>query len=95
MYWLCLSLATGFEVWADFYFKKASYLIGFSLYAVGTMFWAFTLQHKELSSAIITFTVINLLAVFFVGIFFLEEEVNPNSVMGIMFALLAIAFIEM
>lgn len=91
-----------FEAVADILLKKWSLEnkniilgIGLGLYFIGTIFWAYSLKYEFLSRAISIFTVINLIAVILVGVFFFHEELTPMSKIGIALGILSVLLLEL
>lgn len=89
-----LIIATILETIADVLFKKQFFWIGMSAYIAGTIVWAKYLADSEttLSTAVILFAMINLVAVSLAGVILFKEEVTTKLLIALAFALLAIFF---
>jgi multidrug transporter EmrE-like cation transporter len=94
--------AVAFEAVADILLKKWALgskqlflVIGLVLYFIGTIFWAISLKHEFLSKAISIFTIINLIAIILVGIFFFNEELSSINKIGIALGVLSVILIEL
>ena len=69
-FFILVLVATAMEVLGDVYFKKwslggknALLVLGFVIYAIGTVFWAISLKYEFLSKAISVLTLLNLIIV--------------------------------
>lgn len=94
IYWALLLMGTVFEIVGDVFFKKSHYGMGFGMYLVGTIFWAFSLRYDDLSSAIIVFTLLNVIGAVLMSHFYLGETIALKQVIGIGLAIGAIVLIE-
>lgn len=97
-----LLVAVTFEVVADILFKQwaianktAFLLIGFALYSIGTLFWAYSLQFQQLSKSIIVFTLLNLIAVLLAGVLVFQEKLSFINIIGILLGLVSIILLEL
>ena len=98
---LFIFLAVFLEVVADILFKKWSFenkklllIVGLVLYFVGTIFWAFSLKHEFLSKAVSVFTILNLMLVVGVGVFYFKENFSLLNKIGIGLGIISIIFLE-
>ncbi|HZX12649.1 MAG TPA: SMR family transporter [Candidatus Nanoarchaeia archaeon] len=101
LFFLLIFLAVLFEIVADVLFKKWSmesktflFVVGIVLYAIGTVFWAFSLKYEFLSRAIIVFTVVNLVVISLVGVIFFKESLSLVNKVGIFAGLLSVVLVE-
>lgn len=99
---LLLAPAVTLEVFADIFFKlwannNRSLLlaVGIILYALGTLAWAYSLKFEQLSKAITLFTVVNLVAVILVGVFFFKENLNATSTLGIILGIISVVLLSL
>lgn len=67
---------------------------GFIIYAIGALFWAFSLKYEMLSKAISIFTILNLVIVALIGIIFFKENISIIGKMGIFLWIISIILIE-
>ena len=102
LFWIFTLLGVVFEIIGDIFFKKwalsnRSFLLwmGFAIYTIGTLFWAFSLKHEMLSKAISIFTILNLIVVVLVGVIFFDENLELLSKIGILLGIISIALIEL
>ncbi len=68
--------------------------IGLLIYFIGTVFWAFSLQHGELSRGIVIFTLLNLILVLLAGVLLFHEELSLLQKAGIVLGLVSIVLLE-
>jgi multidrug transporter EmrE-like cation transporter len=94
--------ATLFEVVGDIFFKKWTIdnnnlilIVGFVIYFVGTIFWAFSLKYEYLSKSISVLTILNLIAVALVGVLYFKEDLTLVNKIGIILGILSVALIEL
>ncbi|MEK7202923.1 MAG: SMR family transporter [Patescibacteria group bacterium] len=94
-------LAVAFEIIGDIFFKKWSidsknilFYAGLLVYLIGTIFWAISLKYEYLSKAIAVFTVLNLIILVFIGIFYFKENLSLINKIGIGLSILSIILIE-
>lgn len=102
--WMFLTLvllSVGLEILSDTLFKKWAneqklifFGIGMIVYFIGTAFWAFSLQHEDLSKAIVVFTLINLVAGVLVGVFYFRESLYHFQKAGIGLAIVSVLLME-
>ncbi len=102
LFLLLIGSAVTFEAVADVLLKKWAlgsrqlFLgAGLLLYFIGTIFWAISLKHEFLAKAISIFTIINLIAIILVGIFFFNEELSSINKIGIALGVLSVILIEL
>ncbi|MFA5125598.1 MAG: SMR family transporter [archaeon] len=95
-------VATFLEVVGDVFFKKWSLgesnwilILGFVIYFIGTVFWAFSLKYGFLSKAISVLTILNLIAVVLVGVLYFKEDLSFINKIGIAVGVLSIILIEL
>ena len=101
MKWAWVLIASGIEVWADYFLKKWSInnrpwdaLVGAVLYGVGALGWGFLLRYITLQRAIILFAAANMLGVFVVGHFVFGERMSARDYTAAVFCLLALFLVE-
>jgi len=101
LFWIFTLLGAGLEIIGDVFFKRwtiehKSMLIwaGFFIYAIGALCWAVSLKYELLSKAISIFTVLNLVIVSLIGIFFFKEDISVLGKIGILLGILSIVLIE-
>lgn len=94
-------LGVGFEIAGDVFFKKWTVenkplliWIGFAIYSVGALFWAFSLKYEMLSKAISIFTILNLVIVALIGVVFFKENISIVAKIGIILGIISIVLIE-
>jgi len=94
-------LATALEVAGDIFFKKWSIggkniilILGFLIYALGTIFWAFSLKYDYLSRAISVLSILNLIVVVLVGVLYFNETLTIVNKIGIALGILGMILIE-
>lgn len=102
LFFAFILLAVGLEIIADILFKKWAtentnllLITGLLLYFLGTAFWAFSLKYEFLSKAISIFSVLNLIIVALVGIFYFKEDITILNKIGIALGVLSIILIEL
>lgn len=83
--------AAFFEINADILFKRwsinnslAILAIGFLLYAIGSILWAFSLKYEPLSKAIEIFLIVNLTIDVLVGLYIFKEHLSTLNTLGIL-----------
>lgn len=98
---LLLLVSVIFEVIADVLFKKwaisnkiAILIIGFGLYSIGTVFWAFSLKYEYFSKAVPVFIMLNLIFLSLIGVYYFHERLSTLNIMGVLLALISIILIE-
>lgn len=101
LFWIFTLLGVIFEIVGDVFFKKwtindKSILmwVGFVIYAVGALFWAYSLKYEMLSKAISIFTILNLVIVALIGMIFFKEEISIVGKLGIILGIISIILIE-
>jgi len=94
-------LATAFEVMGDIFFKKWSLggknillILGFFIYAIGIIVWAFSLKYDFLSRAISILSILNLIVVVLVGVLYFNETLSFVNKIGIALGILSLVLIE-
>jgi len=94
-------LATALEVAGDIFFKKWSLggknmvlILGFIIYTIGTIFWAFSLKYDFLSKAISVLSILNLIIVVLVGVLYFNETLSFVNKIGIALGILSLVLIE-
>jgi len=102
LFWVFVFLGVVLEIVGDVFFKKwvtenraMLFLVGFVVYAIGTLFWASSLKYEMLSKAISVFTILNLIAVVLVGVIFFKENISVVSKLGILLGVVSIFLIEL
>lgn len=101
LFWIFIILGAGLEIIGDIFLKKwaienRQFLmwIGFLVYVIGALFWAFSLKYETLSKAISIFTILNLVLVALIGIIFFKEDISMVAKLGIILGIISIALIE-
>lgn len=101
IFWLFTLIAVGLEIAGDIFFKKwvienktLLLWIGFIIYSLGTLFWAFSLKYETLSKAISIFTILNLVIVTLVGVIIFKENLSVLAKVGIALGIVSIILIE-
>lgn len=101
LFWGCMLLGVGLEIVGDIFFKKWAVgnktillWIGFTIYLVGTLFWAYSLKYEMLSKAISIFTILNLVILSLVGMIFFKENISVVGKIGILLGIISILLIE-
>lgn len=94
-------LAVALEVMGDVFFKKWALehrplLLGLGLfiYFLGTIFWAISLKYEDLSKSISIFTVINLISVILIGVFYFHEDLSLVNKIGIGLGIISVILLE-
>lgn len=102
LFLILIVLATAFEVIGDVYFKKWSLggknillVLGFVIYAIGTVLWALSLKYEFLSKAISILTLLNLIAVVLIGVLYFKENLSLINKIGIALGILSVILIEL
>jgi multidrug transporter EmrE-like cation transporter len=100
-FFFLIILAVAFEVVADILFKYWSINAkgvllwsGVTLYAIGTVIWAFSLKYEFLSKAIVVFTVLNLVIVALVGVFLFKENLSSINKIGIILGIIGVILVQ-
>ena len=100
-FFILVLVATAMEVLGDVYFKKwslggknALLVLGFVIYAIGTVFWAISLKYEFLSKAISVLTLLNLIIVVLVGVLYFNEHLTLINKIGVALGILSIILIE-
>lgn len=91
--WIFIVLGAILEVVGDFFLKKQQWALGLGLYFIGSGFWALSLKETELSRAIVLFTVVNLLLAVAIGIFYFDEILTVQQMLGVLMAVGALVLI--
>ena len=101
IFFALILLATAFEITGDVFFKKWTIggknillIIGFIIYAIGTVFWAISLKYDYLSKAITVLSVINLIIVVLIGVLYFNESLSAINKIGIALGILGVILIE-
>jgi multidrug transporter EmrE-like cation transporter len=99
---LLVLLATAAEVVGDIFFKKWSLgsknillILGFIIYGIGTILWAFSLKYEFLSKAISILTLLNLIVVVLVGVLYFNENLTLINKLGVALGIVSIILIEL
>lgn len=97
-FWLFLSLLA--EIAADYYLKLWSVkseniqlAIGIFLYALATLFFAFSMKGGGIMKMMCIYTLLNLVAAVAIGAYF-GEKVDTQAQIGIFFAALSVYFLS-
>ncbi len=101
IFYILILTAVLLEVAGDFFFKKWSLsdnlttlLVGFGVYFLGGVLWALSLKYEALSKAIIIFTLLNLILVVFIGLFWFKEQISIWAKIGILLGLTSIVLLN-
>jgi multidrug transporter EmrE-like cation transporter len=91
LFWTFTLLGVVFEISGDVFLKKWTVenkflmlWLGFAIYAIGALFWAFSLKYEMLSKAISVFTILNLIIVVLIGVLFFKENISTVSKIGVL-----------
>ena len=102
IFFVLIALAVLLEAVADVLFKKWSLgsrnlllIIGFVIYFIGTVFWAFSLKYEYLSKAISVFTVINLIVIVLIGFLYFNEDLSLTNKIGVMLGVISVILVEL
>ena len=94
-------IGVALEVAGDVFFKwwaienKTMLLVvGLLIYFTGAAFWAVSLKYGPLSKAITIFTVLNLIAVVLIGVFFFKENLTILNKIGVALGVLSVLLME-
>jgi multidrug transporter EmrE-like cation transporter len=98
---ILVTLAVSMEIVGDLFFKfwaeehKSMLLaVGFLVYFIGTVFWAFSLKYEYLSRAISVFTILNLVVMALVGVLYFKEDLGLINKIGLGLGILSVVLIE-
>lgn len=98
---LILLVAVVLEVGGDVFFKlwadgdrRLMLILGFALYAAGSLFWAYSLKYHELSKAGTVFMVLNIVAIALIGTLAFKEKLSWMNIVGIVLGVAGIVLIE-
>lgn len=101
IFFVCIISATALEVAGDVFFKRwasgsrnSILLIGFIIYAIGTIFWAISLKYEFLSKAISILSILNLIVVVLIGVLYFKEDLSLINKIGIGLGILSVVLIE-
>lgn len=101
LFWTFTLLGVGLEIAGDVFFKKWTVenkpllmWVGFVIYSIGALFWAFSLKYEALSKAISIFTILNLVIVALIGVIFFKENISVVSKIGIFLGIISIVLME-
>jgi drug/metabolite transporter (DMT)-like permease len=68
---------------------------GLFLYAIGTLFWVFTLKSEYISKSISILTVLNLVICVLAGVFLFEEQLSLINKIGIALSVTSVILISL
>ena len=101
IFFILIIAGTVLEVFGDVLFKKwvvdhrnLFFWTGFTIYAIDTLFWAYSLKYETLSKAIAVFTILNLIIIVLVGVIFFKENLTLANKIGIVLGVLSILLME-
>jgi len=101
LFFAILSAGVLLEVAGDVFFKhwaeteKRFILgIGFALYALGSVLWAWSLKFEDLSKAGTLFMLLNVVCIAVVGVVIFKERLSAMNVAGIALAMVSIYLLE-
>ena len=101
LFWIFILIGASLEIIGDVFFKKWTIenkpllmWVGFIIYAIGTLFWAFSLKYEMLSKAISILTILNLVIVVLIGVVFFKENISMVTKFGIILGIISIILIE-
>jgi len=101
IFFILVILAIIFEVAGDILLKKWAidgkniiFIMGFFVYFLAILFWAYSLKYELLSKAISVVTIINLIAVVLIGVLYFKEDLSLINKIGIALGAVSIALIE-
>lgn len=83
-----------FKKWAIDSHKNIFFIVGFLIYALGTIFWAVSLKYGLLSKAISLFTILNLVIIILVGMIFFHENISLINKLGVSLGIISVILME-
>jgi multidrug transporter EmrE-like cation transporter len=96
------NIATVFESFGDILLKKWAvenngliFFAGVAVYIAAIVVWAVSLKGEYLSKAISLVTILNLIIVVLVGVFFFKEDLSLLNKLGIVIGIVSIILLEM
>jgi multidrug transporter EmrE-like cation transporter len=96
-----LAVAVLFEAAGDILFKQSAttnkyvyFYVGFAVYVVGSLLWAYSLRFNLLSRSIVIFMVLNVIVVVAAGILFFKEHVTLATWIGMLLGVLSVILLE-
>jgi multidrug transporter EmrE-like cation transporter len=101
LFFILVTFAALFEALWDVILKKWTldgkhiyFLFGVLVYLVAIILWAFSLKHEFLSKAISIVTVINLIIVVLIWVFYFKEDLSTLNKIWILFGVISLILIE-
>lgn len=102
LFLLLVGGAVVLEAIADVLFKRWSLenrpfllLLGLAIYFIGTVAWAYSLKHEQLSKAIIVFTVLNVILVLIAGIVLFDEQLSFANKVGVLLGIVSVVLVQL
>lgn len=102
VFYALILIAVALEIFADILFKKwsigsrtAFLAVGLAIYFIGTVFWAYSLKYEQLSTAIVIFTVLNLVIISLVGVLYFGEKLSLANKIGIGLGIVSVILVEL
>jgi multidrug transporter EmrE-like cation transporter len=101
LFWIFIVLGTFLESVGDVAFRYATIhhkefyrYTGYIIYILGSASWAISLKYHELTKGLIVFIALNVLMVAVASRYMFAEHLNANQMIGILFVLAGIFFVE-
>jgi multidrug transporter EmrE-like cation transporter len=102
LFLVLIIIAVTFESLADVSFKlsyvqdKNMWLwSGLVLYTISTIIWALSLKYEFLSKAVAIYTILNLIAVILIGVFFFDESMSTISKIGLGMGIVSVILMQL
>ncbi|PKM89337.1 hypothetical protein CVU83_00280 [Candidatus Falkowbacteria bacterium HGW-Falkowbacteria-2] len=101
LFFILVIAAAVLEASGDIFLKKWAldnknliFFFGLILYIGAVILWAFALKHEVLSKAISIVTIVNLIIVVLVGVFYFQDNLTLINKIGIALGIISIALIQ-
>lgn len=101
LFFTLVILAALFEAVGDIILKKWSidgknltFFFGVFIYWLAIVLWAFSLKYEYLSKAISVVSVLNLIVVVLVGVFYFKEDLSLLNKIGILLGIISLILVE-
>ncbi len=86
-------LAVLLETIGDICFKSQRISVGYPIYILGSLAWAFSLKQASLSKSIVLFTLLNSIFCILAGFFWFSEPLSISQKFGIVLVLISITLL--
>lgn len=97
-----LSVAVVFEAIGDVLFKQSAtsnrlifFYVGFVIYVIGSLLWAYSLRFNLLSRSIIIFMVLNVIIVVIAGALMFNEKISTTAAIGMFLGVVSVILLEL